>query len=125
MNTPKNLKYTRTHEWEALDGKTARVGISDFAQNRLGKLVFVNLPAAGDALTAGEPFCDVESVKSVADINAPFDGTVTAVNEELPDDPGQINDDPYGAWLIEAEMDSDLSGLMDADAYDAFCATEE
>lgn len=125
MNTPKNLKYTRTHEWVALDGKTARVGITDFAQEKLGQLVFVNLPEKGDALIADESFCDVESVKSVADVNAPFDGTVTAVNDDLTEDPGRINDDPYGAWLIEAETDSDVSGLLDADAYDAFCASEE
>ena len=96
MNYPKELRYARTHEWVKMEGDTAVVGLSDYAQNELGDLVFVNLPEVGDQVDAGETFGDVESVKAVSDLNSPVTGTVTEVNEELLDAPELINSDPYG-----------------------------
>lgn len=126
MNTPKNLKYSETHEWvELLSDGTAKIGLTDFAQQKLGKLVFVNLPLVGDEITANEAFGDVESVKAVSDVIAPLDGTVLEVNEELLDDPGLINDDPYGAWLVKVEVTFSKGELMSAEEYEAFCAEEE
>ena len=91
MNCPKELKYTRTHEWVRFtDEKTAYIGITDFAQDQLGDLVFVNLPEAGDTVTAGETFADVESVKAVSDVNSPVTGEVAAVNEDLADEPPRM-----------------------------------
>lgn len=126
MNTLKNLKYTKSHEWvDFTDETTARVGISDFAQTSLGSLVFVNLPEEGDELTAGESFGDVESVKAVSDVNSPVTGTVSAINEELLDEPGKLNEDPYGAWMIEINDISEQVELMDSEEYEAFCKEEE
>lgn len=126
MNTPKNLKYSKTHEWVEFTGDdTVKIGLTDFAQQKMGKLVFVNLPIVGDELSPGEPFGDVESVKAVSDVIAPVDGTVEEVNEELLDSPGMINDDPYGAWLVKASGVSRYEDLLTAEEYDAFCAEEE
>ena len=100
------------------------IGISDFAQDALGDVVFVNLPGEGDEVTAGEAFGDVESVKAVSDLVSPVSGTVCAVNEELLDEPEKLNSDPYGAWLIKVENVSDTEELLDAAAYEAFCAQE-
>jgi glycine cleavage system H protein len=125
MNTPKNLKYSKTHEWVEFTGdSTATIGLTDFAQKKLGKLVFVNLPMVGDAISADQTFGDVESVKAVSDVVSPIDGTVTEVNEELLDVPGMINDDPYGAWLIKVSDASDNEDLMTAEEYEDFCAKE-
>lgn len=126
MNTPKNLKYSKTHEWvEFIDNNTAKIGLTDFAQQKLGKLVFVNLPLVGDELVTDEPFGDVESVKAVSDVLSPINGTVTEVNEELLDSPGMINDDPYEAWLIKVEITSDNDDLLTAEEYEAVCAKED
>ena len=126
MNTPKNLKYSKTHEWvEFTSNNTAKIGLTDFAQQKLGKLVFVNLPLVGDELILDQPFGDVESVKAVSDVLSPLDGTVVEVNEDLLDSPGMINDDPYDAWLIKVEITSDNDELMTSEAYEAFCAEEE
>ncbi len=126
MNTPNNLKYSKTHEWvEILEDNTAKIGLTDFAQNRLGKVVFVNLPMAGDDLTAGNSFGDVESVKAVSDIIAPVSGAVEEVNGELLDAPELINDDPYAAWLVRVSGVSFDEDLLDAAKYKAFCAREE
>ncbi len=125
MNFPKELKYTRTHEWVRFtDEKTAYIGITDFAQDQLGDLVFVNLPSEGDALTAGEAFADVESVKAVSDVNSPVTGTVAKVNEELADAPEKMNETPYEAWFVMAEDISGTEDLMDAEAYEEFVKTE-
>ena len=125
MNTPQNLKYAESHEWvEVLDNGNAKVGISDFAQNELGDLVFVNLPEIGDEITAGDAFADVESVKAVADIVAPVSGTVVAINEDLLDNPQNINKAAYDAWFVEIENVEGGDDLMDAEAYEAFCAKE-
>lgn len=126
MNTPKNLKYTKSHEWvEYLENGNVRIGISDFAQHALGSLVFVNLPEEGDEVTAGESFADVESVKAVSDVNAPVSGTVAAINEELLDAPELLNEDSYSAWMIEITEVGDTAELLDADEYEAFCREEE
>ncbi len=121
MNFPKELKYSRTHEWVRLqeDG-TAYIGITDYAQDQLGDLVFVNLPSAGDSLQAGEPFADVESVKAVSDVNAPVSGKVKEVNEALSDAPEKMNEAPYDAWFVLAEDVTDTDGLMIAEEYEAF-----
>ncbi len=125
MNFPKELKYTKTHEWVRFtDAETAYIGITDYAQDQLGDLVFVNLPAEGDALTAGESFADVESVKAVSDVNSPVTGTVEKVNEELADAPEKMNEAPYEAWFVLAGGITDTEELMDAEAYEAFVATE-
>ena len=125
MNFPKELKYSRTHEWVRLqeDG-TAYIGITDYAQDQLGDLVFVNLPSAGDSLQAGEPFADVESVKAVSDVNAPVSGRVKEVNEALADAPEKMNEAPYDAWFVLAEDITDADGLMTAEEYEAFIAEE-
>lgn len=125
MNFPKELKYSKSHEWVKYeeDG-TVLIGLTDYAQNELGDLVFVNLPEEGDTVTAGEAFGDVESVKAVSDVYAPVTGEVTAINEELLDAPESINEDPYGAWLIRVGAVSDTEELMDADAYEAFTKEE-
>ena len=125
MNIPENLKYTRSHEWvEFLPDGAARVGLTDHAQDALGDLVFVNLPEAGDAVTAGEALGDVESVKAVSDIFCPVTGTLRAANEALLDTPEAINADPYGAWLVEVEAITGQEELLDAAAYEAHCAAE-
>ena len=107
-----------------MDGKTAVIGISDFAQDALGDLVFVNLPQVGDSVSAGEAFGDVESVKAVSDLICPVSGTVCAINEELLDSPEMLNSDPYGAWIIKVNEITATEELIDAAAYEAFCAEE-
>lgn len=124
MNYPVELKYTKSHEWVKLENGIAVVGISDFAQDALGDVVFVNLPQVGDEVTAGEVFGDVESVKAVSDLICPVSGVVCAVNEELEDSPENLNEDPYGAWIIQVENVTDEEELLDAAAYEAFCAEE-
>lgn len=124
MNIPANLKYLKSHEWVDFSGKSAKIGVSDFAQDSLGDLVFVNLPQVGDAVTMGESFGDVESVKAVSDVLSPVSGTVSAINEALLDDPAQINTDPYGSWMIEVEDITGQEELLDAAAYEAFCLEE-
>ena len=103
---------------------TLVVGITDFAQDQLGDLVFVNLPSEGDTLTAGESFADVESVKAVSDVNSPISGTVREVNGELADAPEKMNETPYDAWFVLAEDVTEGEGLMDAEEYEAFTAEE-
>ena len=124
MLFPAEMKYSKDHEWMKEEDGVAVIGISDFAQDALGDVVFVNLPGEGDAVTAGEAFGDVESVKAVSDLVSPVSGTVCAVNEELLDAPEKLNSDPYGAWLIKVENVSDTEELLDAAAYEAFCAQE-
>ena len=124
MNYPAERKYSRTHEWVKMEGSVAVIGISDYAQDALGDVVFVNLPAVGDEVIAGESFGDVESVKAVSDLICPVTGVVCAVNEELEDAPESLNEDPYGAWIIKVENITDEEALLEADAYEAFCAEE-
>ncbi len=124
MNNPIELKYTKDHEWIKMEGDTAIIGISDFAQDALGDVVFINLPEVGDAVNAGEAFGDVESVKAVSDVNSPVTGVVSAVNEELIDAPELLNEDPYANWIIKVENITAYEELLDAAAYEAFCAEE-
>ena len=124
MNYPVELKYTKDHEWMVMEGDTAVIGISDFAQDALGDVVFINLPEVGDTVTAGESFGDVESVKAVSDVNSPVTGVIVAVNEELADSPENLNSDPYGSWIIKVEQITETEELLDAAAYEAFCAEE-
>ena len=118
MNIPEDLKYAKSHEWvKMLDEETALIGLTDYAQDALGDLVFVNLPEAG------ETFADVESVKAVSDVFSPVTGTVAEVNEGLLDAPESINEAPYEAWFIKVEHITDTEELMDAPAYDAYIKT--
>ena len=124
MNFPAELKYTKDHEWMVMEGDIAVIGISDFAQDALGDVVFINLPEVGDTVTAGESFGDVESVKAVSDLISPVSGVVLEVNEELDDSPENLNSDPYGAWIIKVENITGEEDLLDAAAYEALCAEE-
>ena len=124
MLFPAEMKYSKDHEWMKEEDGVVVIGISDFAQDALGDVVFVNLPGEGDEVTAGEAFGDVESVKAVSDLVSPVTGTVRAVNEDLLDEPEQLNKAPYDAWLIKVENVSDTEELLDAVAYEAFCAQE-
>ena len=122
MNVPSELRYSREHEWVRVDGDVARIGITDFAQESLGDVVFVQLPEVGTALEAGGSFSEVESTKSVSDIYAPVAGTVVEVNSELTDAPQRINEDPYGdGWICVIELSEPASvDLLDADGYRSF-----
>ena len=124
MNFPAELKYSKSHEWVKMDGDVAVIGISDFAQDALGDVVFINLPGEGDSVTAGEAFGDVESVKAVSDIISPVTGVICAVNEDLADAPENLNSAPYGAWIIKVENITGQEDLLDAAAYEALCAEE-
>jgi glycine cleavage system H protein len=117
---PENLRYTNDHEWVSPDASPVKVGITDFAQDALGDIVYVDLPEAGATLEAGQSFGEVESTKSVSELYAPVSGTVVARNEKLADEPELINSDPYGdGWLIAIEPNSadDVDALLDAAAY--------
>jgi glycine cleavage system H protein len=117
---PEDLKYTREHEWARVEGDRATVGITDYAQDALGDIVYVDLPAAGTAVTAGERFGEVESTKSVSDIYSPVSGTIVDRNDDLDKSPEIINSDPYGrGWLVVVEVSdpAELEGLMDAESY--------
>ena len=124
MNYPADLKYSKSHEWIRYEGDVAVIGISDFAQDALGDVVFVNLPAPGDEVVAGESFGDVESVKAVSDLISPVSGIVLEVNEELEDSPENLNSDPYGAWIIKVEQVTAEEELLSAADYEAHCAEE-
>ena len=124
MNFPAELKYSKSHEWLKEEDGVSVIGISDFAQDALGDVVFVNLPEVGDGAAAGEAFGDVESVKAVSDLISPVSGTVCEVNEDLLDQPELLNEDPYGTWIIKVENVADTEELLDAAAYEAFCAEE-
>ena len=122
MEVPEDLRYSTDHEWVRLEDGRVRVGITDYAQDALGDVVFVQLPAVGTTVGAGASFAEVESTKSVSDIYAPVAGAVVEVNDELSDAPQRLNEDPYGdGWicLIEPEDLSQLDGLLDAEAYRA------
>ena len=118
---PEDLKYTADHEWVKVgDSPTARIGITDFAQDALGDIVYVQLPEVGTAVRAGDSCGELESTKSVNDLFAPISGTVTGINEALADQPDLVNSDPYGeGWLIDVEIDDDdeLDALMNAETY--------
>ena len=120
MNIPEGLRYTRQHEWVLIDGESARIGITDLAQDALGNIVHVQLPAVGQSVQSGASAVEVESSKSVSDIYSPVSGSVVLVNESLATKPGLVNSDPYGSgWLYEVQMsyDETLEGLLTASEY--------
>ena len=120
MSVPNDLRYTRDHEWLRLDGEEATVGITAYAADQLGDIVFVTLPEVGDTVAAGDACGELESTKSVSDIFCPVPGVITAINSLLDANPETINADPYGdGWLFELELDegADLDDLLDADSY--------
>ncbi|MFT4865850.1 MAG: glycine cleavage system H protein [Ilumatobacter sp.] len=122
VNIPADLRYSSDHEWIRQDGNIVTIGITEFAQDSLGDVVFVEAPEAASVVAVGDSFTEVESTKSVSDIYAPVSGTIVAINEKLEDTPELLNSDPYGdGWLCSIEMSdpSQLEGLMDADGYRA------
>ena len=126
MAYPANYRYTREHEWIELNGSVGTVGITDYAQNSLGDIVYVDMPKIGDPVTANATFGSVESVKAVSDLFAPVTGTVTAINEELTSAPDKINEAPHETWIIKVELadPAQFNVLLDAAAYEAFIAEE-
>jgi glycine cleavage system H protein len=125
---PSDYRYTKEHEWIQVSGDAGTIGITDYAQHELGDVVFVEMPAVGAKITAGQVFGTVESVKAVSEIFAPVSGEVTETNSVLSDTPETLNSDPHGAgWLIKIKLanPSDVSGLMDAAAYQAFISEKE
>jgi glycine cleavage system H protein len=126
MAYPATYRYTREHEWIEVGGKSAKVGITDYAQNSLGDIVFVDLPKVGSTVERGKVFGSVESVKAVSDLFSPVTGTVIEVNEELATAPEKINSDAHGAWILKVEITdpSEVDQLLDAKAYEKFIAEE-
>ena len=126
MAYPANYRYTREHEWVAVEGNSGTIGITDYAQSSLGDIVYVDLPKIGDSISAGAVFGSVESVKAVSDLFAPVSGTVTAINEELRDAPEKINSAAHDTWIIKVDLASaaEVDGLLDAAAYESFVAEE-
>ena len=126
MANPATYRYTKEHEWIQVDGKIGTVGITDYAQNSLGDIVFVDLPKVGDSIEAGKSFGSVESVKAVSDLFAPVSGTVTAVNEELKDAPERINSDANTTWMLKVELSDakQVDGLLTAADYEKFTSEE-
>lgn len=128
MEAPPGLKYSKEHEWVATEESVATIGITDHAQEQLGEIVYIELPAVGEKVSKDDPFGVVESVKAVSDIYAPVSGTVVEVNEDLPESPEVVNEDPYGdGWLIKVKVSdpADLEDLMDNDEYTALVAREK
>jgi glycine cleavage system H protein len=126
MAYPADYRYTKEHEWIKVDGTIGTVGITDYAQNSLGDIVFVDLPKVGDAVEAGKSFGSVESVKAVSDLFSPVSGSVTAVNEELKDAPEKINSDANTTWLLKIELSDakQVDGLLTAADYEKFTSEE-
>ena len=125
MSDPKDLQYAKSHEWVRVEGDIATVGITDHAQKALGDITYAECPQVDDSVEAGKECGSIESVKAASDICSPVSGTVTEVNGELEDAPETVNGDPYGAgWLFKVKLSAPVEGLLDADAYAAFCATE-
>jgi glycine cleavage system H protein len=124
MNYPSELKYTKDDEWLKVEGDTGVVGITDYAQNALGDIVFVELPKIGAEVTAGKPFGTVESVKAVSELFAPASGTVAAINDELANAPEKVNQDPYGAWMIKIKLKdkSEAGKLMSSADYEKYAS---
>lgn len=125
MEIRTDLSYTKSHEWVLLEGETATIGITDYAQKELGDIVFVNLPEEGDQVDIDLAFADVESVKAVSDIYSPVAGVVGEVNEELMDSPEKINESAYDAWFIRVDEVSDHTEFMSAEEYEAYIESEQ
>ncbi len=125
MSVPNDLRYTKTHEWLREEGDLVVVGITHYAQEQLGEVVYVELPEPGRGVDAGEELGTLESVKAVSEFFAPVAGEVAEVNERLEEEPGLVNDDPYGeGWLVKLKPSGEEGDLLDADAYEAFLAEE-
>ncbi len=128
MEAPPGLKYSKEHEWVATEESVATIGITDHAQEQLGEIVYIELPSVGEKVSKDDPFGVVESVKAVSDIYAPISGTVVEVNEDLPESPEVVNEDPYGdGWLIKVKVSdpADFDDLMDNDEYTELVAREK
>jgi glycine cleavage system H protein len=127
MSYPTNYRYTREHEWISVEGAIGSIGITDYAQNSLGDIVYVDAPKVGDTVTANATFGSVESVKAVSDLYSPVSGTVTGVNEELKTAPDKLNENAHDTWIIKVELGNkdELANLLDAAAYEAFIAEEQ
>ena len=128
MEFPEGLKFSKEHEWVLVEGKTETIGITEFAQEELGDIVYVELPEVGEKVVKDDPFGAVESVKAVSDVYAPVSGTVLETNDVLPDNPETINDDPYGdGWMIRVEMTDadDLKDLMSGEEYAEYVAQQK
>ncbi len=119
MKLLENLKYTKEHVWVLKDGDTVKIGITDYAQDQLGDILFVDLPGVGDTVTAGETFTEVESSKTATEVASPVSGEVVAVNQALDDSPENINEDAFAAWIVEIKTEDDLADLMSAEDYKA------
>ncbi len=126
MAYPATYRYTREHEWIEMDGKTGKVGITDYAQHSLGDIVFVDLPKVGATVEKGKVFGSVESVKAVSDLYAPVNGTVTEINDALATTPEQINTDAHGSWIMKVEVadPGQANGLLSPEEYEAFIKEE-
>lgn len=129
MEFPEGLKYSKEHEWVLVEGNSATIGITEYAQEELGDIVYVELPEVGEKIVKDDPFAAVESVKAVSDVYAPVSGTVLEINDVLPDNPETINDDPYGdGWMVRVDLsdkDDDLKDLMDAEEYAEYVAQQK
>jgi len=123
MAHPSDRVYSNEHEWVIVDGGIATIGISSFAQDQLGEVVYVDLPSVGDSVSSGDTFGEIESVKSVSELFAPVTGEIVEVNDALSDSPETVNQDPHGeGWMVKVKLDdpSEVDGLMSAEEYDAF-----
>ncbi|MFG1500281.1 glycine cleavage system protein GcvH [Halobacteriovorax sp. XZX-3] len=122
-NIPTDLKYTKEHEWAKIEGDIVTVGITDFAQNSLGDIVFVELPEVGQEFSKDDTFGVVESIKSASDLYIPVSGVITEINEELPDSPDNLNSEPYESWMIKVKItdQEELSELLSNEEYESLC----
>ena len=128
MVSPPELKYTKEHEWVRVEGDSGTIGITDYAQDQLGDIVFVELPAVGATISAAQKLGEIESVKAVSELFAPVSGEVTEANDGLADSPEAVNDDPYGdGWMVKMRLSAaaELDGLLSADEYEAFIEAED
>lgn len=117
-----DIKYTKDHAWVQIDGDTVKIGITPYAAEQLGDIVFVDLPSEGDEMTKGETFTEIESSKTASEVPAPVSGEIISVNESLDDDPESINEDALSAWIVEVKLsDTDTSDLLDSSEYEAIC----
>ncbi|MDO4550245.1 MAG: glycine cleavage system protein GcvH [Planctomycetia bacterium] len=123
MNTPKELRYCKSHEWVSQDGEICSVGITDFAQHAMGDIVYIKLPEVGDMAEKDSSFCDIESVKAVSEVYSPVSGEIIEVNTELENAPEMINSDPYGSWICKIRV-SEFGELLSAEEYEKVCAEE-
>lgn len=126
MKVEQGLFYSEDHDWFKVDGNEVTMGLTDYAQDHLGDIVYVELPDEDDEFDAGDAVFSIESVKAASDVETPFAGTVVAINEDLDDEPEAINEDPYGSWIVKLNVeDPSTDGFMDADAYQEFLNEQE